>query len=267
MKFTIVTISFNQARFLERAIRSVLDQDYPDLEYIVVDPGSTDGSRDIIERNRDRIDKIIFEVDNGPADGLNKGFSQATGEIFGFLNSDDALLPGALTEVERAFRRHFEVDVISGHGIVVDENGKEIRRIYSDHFNKMMAAYGACILVQPSTFFRSQMFSSVGGFNIDNRSNWDGELFMDMSLHRARFKTIPRILSEFRIHSDSITGSARLHKLHALHRARMFNKVFSRPQTRSDRVRGIVLTYVRKLLNPMDTIDRILRGPIFWRMK
>lgn len=263
MKISIVTISFNQSRFLEQAICSVIDQDYRDVEYIVVDPGSTDGSREIIERYRDRIDKIIFEPDRGPADGLNKGFAQATGDIFGFLNSDDALLPGALAQVAKAFSLSTEADVISGHGVVVDASGKEIRRIYSDRFSRILAAYGACIMIQPSTFFRSELFNRAGGFNIENRSNWDGELFIDMSLHQARFKTISCMLSQYRIHSDSITGSAKLHELHAQHRAKMFNKVFRRPQTRSDRVMRFVLTYVRKLLNPMDTIERLLRGPIF----
>lgn len=267
MKFSIITISFNQAPFLEEAILSVLEQDYPDVEYIVVDPGSTDGSREIIERYRDRIDKIIFEPDKGPADGLNKGFAQATGDIFGFLNSDDVLLPGALTQVAKAFGASPQTDVISGHGIVVDAKGKEMRRVYSDRFNKTMAGYGACILVQPSTFFRSRMFNRIGGFNIENRSNWDGELFVDMSLHQARFKTISCMLSQYRVHSDSITGSERLRELHALHRARMFEKVFCRSQRWSDRVMRFALVHIRKILNPMDTIQRILRGPIFGAAK
>jgi len=88
MRVSIVTISYNQARFLEQAIRSVINQDYPDIEYIVVDPGSTDGSRGIIEKYQNRIDKIIFDPDEGPADGLNKGFAHATGDIFGFINAD-----------------------------------------------------------------------------------------------------------------------------------------------------------------------------------
>ena len=267
MKFSIVTISYNQARFLEQAIRSVIEQDYPDVEYIVVDPGSTDGSREIIERYRDRIDKIIFEPDNGPSDGLNKGFARATGDILGFLNSDDILLPGALTQAAKAFGVSSQTDVISGHGIVVDAKGKEMRRVYSDSFNKIMAGYCACILVQPSTFFRSRMFNRIGGFNIENRSNWDGELFVDMSLHQARFKTISCMLSQYRVHSDSITGSERLRELHALHRARMFEKVFRRSQRWSDRVMRFVLIYIRKILNPMDTIQRILRGSIFGAVK
>ena len=89
MKLSIVTISFNQAKFLERAIRSVLDQSYPELEYIMVDVGSTDGSLDIIERYRSKIARIITEPDKGSADDLKKRFNLACGEIFGFLNSDD----------------------------------------------------------------------------------------------------------------------------------------------------------------------------------
>jgi len=94
MKFSIVTISYNQAQFLEKAILSVLNQEGVGLEYIVVDPGSTDGSREIIERYRDRFGHVVFEKDHGPADGLNKGFQYATGDVYGYLNSDDVLLPG-----------------------------------------------------------------------------------------------------------------------------------------------------------------------------
>jgi glycosyltransferase involved in cell wall biosynthesis len=267
MKVSIVTISYNQAKYLEEAIRSVVEQDHDNFEYIVVDPGSTDGSRDIIERYRDRIDKIIFAPDNGPADGLNKGFAEATGDIFGFLNSDDMLLPGALTQVVGSFALHSRADVISGHGIVVDPNGKEIRRVFSDRFNKVMAAYGACILVQPSTFFRSRIFRRIDGFNIANRSNWDAELFIDMSLHQARFKTVSCMISQYRVHSDSITGSAKLHELHLMHRSRMFAKILGRSEAWSDHVARHLLSYIRKLLNPMDTIERVLRGPIFGRAK
>ena len=96
MKFSIVTVSFNQRQYLEEALASVLGQDYPAIEYIVVDPGSTDGSRELIESFRDRLASMIFEPDQGAADGLNKGFQQASGDIFAFLNSDDVLLPGAM---------------------------------------------------------------------------------------------------------------------------------------------------------------------------
>src|SRR5450432_4773126 len=101
-KVSIVTISYNQAQYLEEAIVSVLEQDYPSIEYIVVDPGSTDGSRQIIERYRSRIGKVILDPDKGPADGLNHGFDAATGSVFAYLNADDVLLPGAVSSAVKA---------------------------------------------------------------------------------------------------------------------------------------------------------------------
>ena len=161
-KVSIVTISFNQAVFLERAIRSILEQNHPDIEYIVVDPGSSDGSRDIIERYRPRISRVIYEPDRGPADGLNKGFAQATGDIFAFLNSDDILLPGAVGSA-CAFLARTDVDVVSAHATVIDAQDRHLRMAYSDPFSLEMVAYGACVLVQPSTFFRREVFERVQG--------------------------------------------------------------------------------------------------------
>ena len=143
LKITIVTISYNQAHFIEQAIRSVIEQEGVPLEYIVVDPGSTDGSREIIERYRDRLATVIFERDRGPADGLNKGFAAATGDIFGFLNSDDYLLPGSLAKIRSYFQDHRGIDVVSGHGLIVDGLGKVLRRNYSDRFSARMEALGA----------------------------------------------------------------------------------------------------------------------------
>src|ERR1700685_847119 len=102
MKFSVVTISFNQRQYLEEALRSVLTQDYPAIEYIVVDPVSTDGSRELIESFASQLARVIFEPDRGAADGLNNGFQHASGDIFGFLNSDDVLLPGVMSNVAHA---------------------------------------------------------------------------------------------------------------------------------------------------------------------
>lgn len=118
MKFSIVTISFNQREFLERTINSVIGQDGVEIEYIIVDPGSTDGSRDIIERYRPYFAHVILEKDAGPADGLNKGFAVATGEIYGYLNSDDMFEPGALATVAALRASRFEL-IANG---ICDEN-------------------------------------------------------------------------------------------------------------------------------------------------
>ena len=124
MKFSVVTVSFNQRQYLEEALTSVLGQDYPSVEYIVVDPGSTDGSRELIASFHDRLASVIFEADQGAADGLNKGFERASGDIFGFLNSDDALLPGAMKTVKRAFEQNPDCDIVMGNGFIVDAQGK-----------------------------------------------------------------------------------------------------------------------------------------------
>ena len=207
MKVSIVTISYNQAEFLEKAIRSVIEQDYDDIEYIIVDSGSTDGSREIIERYRSGIDKIIFEPDDGPADGLNKGFGYATGDIYGYLNADDILFPGVLEKVKQSFSKEKDIDVISAHCYVIDRAGKIIQKAFSHKFNLKQYLMGNCVLIQQSTFFRSKIFKKAGGFNPNNRVNWDGELAIDVSLTGASFKVIQDYWSGFRVYEESITGS------------------------------------------------------------
>lgn len=267
MKTSIVTISFNQVQFIERALCSVMEQDYKDLEYIVVDPGSTDGSRDIIERYRSRIDKIIFEPDTGAADGLNKGFAHATGDLLGFLNSDDVLSPGALRSAAEYLERHPGVDVVSGHSMVIDANDYRIRASHSDRFSFLLYAYGAAVLMQPSTFFRRQAFERCGGFNVENRSNWDGELFIDMALSGARFALVDKFWSAYRVHDQSITGARKLQDAVALHRRRMFEKIMQREETPLDSVIALFFRGVKHARNPRGLRERILHGPVSGRYR
>jgi glycosyltransferase involved in cell wall biosynthesis len=209
LKVSVVTISFNQAEFLERAIRSVVEQNYPDIEYIVVDPGSTDGSRDIIERYRSRISRVIYEPDRGPADGLNKGFACATGDIFGYINADDAYLPSAVREAVAALDNS-KADVIYGDGFIVDENDRCIRRFVSSPFNFRRFVLGAVGILQQSTFFTAKAYRDVGSFNIENRTCWDGELLFDFAARDNKFLHVPRYWSVFRLHPSSISGSGKL---------------------------------------------------------
>ncbi len=259
-KISIVTISYNQGRFLEQAIQSVINQDYSNIEYIVVDPGSTDGSREIIERYRDKIDKIIFEPDQGPADGLNKGFHCATGQIYGFLNSDDRLLPGALLKVVNFFECHPHADVVSGHGYIIDEAGKRTRKFYSDPFSPRRFAYGACQLLQQATFFRSSIFHHVGGFNFDNRGCWDGELWADFTLSEAVFFRINNFLGEFRMHENCISGSAHWNVEKYSGRAKIFLKLMRRRPRRSDMVFRFLYRCEKYILNPSAFFERIFQG-------
>ena len=160
-RISIVTICYNQSSFLKQAIESVLNQNYDHLEYIVVDPGSTDGSRDIINEYKNRISTIIFQPDSGPAEGLNNGFSKATGEIFGYLNADDILLPGTLKRVNDIFQNCSEYDIISAHGYVINEDCKIQKKIFSQKFNIKQYLYENCTLVQQSTFFKSKSIVHV----------------------------------------------------------------------------------------------------------
>ena len=207
---SIVTISFNQAAFLEECLSSVLSQDAGDDEYIVVDPGSTDASRDIIARHAVRIDKQILEPDAGPADGLNRGFAAATGELLGYINADDRYAPGAISFARKFFSDYPNVDVLCGAIRIIDRHGRaSLRARTSDPFDLAHFAAGTCTVGQQATFFRRRAYDQAGGFNPDNSINWDGELLVDMALTGARFATTSRILGDFRIYAESITGSKR----------------------------------------------------------
>ena len=212
MKISIVTISFNQAAYLDECIQSVAEQTHGELQYIVVDPGSTDGSREIIREQSEAIDLAVLEPDSGPADGLNKGFARADGEVLGYLNADDRFAPGALAIVDDYFRSHPDVDVLCGAIRLIDERGRASpRKRTSDLFNLARYAAGVCNVNQQATFFRREAFQRAGGFNPENRIAWDGELLVDMALAGCRFATIAKVLGDFRVYAESITGSG-LHR-------------------------------------------------------
>lgn len=233
MKISIVTISFNQARYLEQTIKSIIEQQYEELEYIIVDPGSTDGSREIINKYKNFFKKIIFEPDNGPADGLNKGFSFASGEIFAYLNSDDYFLPGTLKKINEYFQQSINIDVIYGNGYITDDSNRIFRRFYSDSFTPWRFVHNGCVVMQQSTFFTNNAFRSIGGFNENNHIWWDAELLLDFSMNNKKIKKVDDFLSVFRIHEESISGqkwkndinSKRIDEIRKQTHARLFKKV------------------------------------------
>lgn len=262
MRISVVTISFNQAPFLRECMDSVLSQNHDDVEYIVVDPGSTDGSREIVEDYGCRVIPV-FEPDGGPADGLNKGFAVATGGVFGFLNSDDKLLPGALTCVARAFDSRPSIDVIAGCGFLIDANSRLQRRVVSSKFTPWLYAHRAVTIFQQGTFFRRTSFESVNGFNPKNRIAWDAELFLDMALNGARFATISDDLALFRLHSTSITGSgghSNANKACRAHRERVFLKATGRNRARFDGAVDWVARIAKYTSSPTYLVGRVCAG-------
>ena len=129
-KISIVTPSYNQAEFLERTILSVLNQNYPNLEYIIIDGGSTDSSAEIIKKYERYLTYWVSEPDDGQADAINKGFAKATGDILAWLNSDDLYLPGALLKVKESFQ-NAGIAFLYGHSILVDKEDRVIRILYT----------------------------------------------------------------------------------------------------------------------------------------
>ncbi|HZB88893.1 MAG TPA: glycosyltransferase family 2 protein [Terracidiphilus sp.] len=237
MKISIVTLSFNQAGYLREAIDSVLQQAYPELEYIVVDPGSTDGSRALIESYGERIAHVLFEPDRGAADGLNKGFAQATGEIYGFLNADDLLYPGALQQVAAFFRCNPDCGIVFGSGYKIDGQGHRLRHFRAGNFSVERYLYGGAVWLQQATFFRAAAFHRSPRFNIGNRTCWDGELFVHMANQGARIGYIREDLGGFRIHDASISGTGRMNDQYRCDCRRIFSDIRGRQWSGIDDVR------------------------------
>jgi glycosyltransferase involved in cell wall biosynthesis len=239
MKISIVTISFNQKKYLRQCIESILSQADCDLEYIVVDPGSTDGSRALIESYGDRIIKV-FEPDNGPADGLNQGFQQATGDVYGFINADDYLLPGALSQVSRYFESSGLRTFITGQGY--SENASGLRsKIKVAPLTEQNMLFLSASLFQQATFFPAQAFQRVGGFCDTNQTCWDYELFLKLLKLPMQHEILAYDLAVFRLHPDSISGSGRLTDLYLQELDQIFLTHRGRPRNSSDRLRGYVL--------------------------
>ncbi|MEY8214085.1 MAG: glycosyltransferase, partial [Colwellia sp.] len=268
---SIVTISFNQCKFLKQCMNSVLSQRESlakigvELEYIVVDPGSTDGSRELIASYGDEVIKV-FEKDKGPADGLNNGFALATGDIFGYLNSDDVFTDDALAFACASFKEaKGEFDVLNGASNLVGPSGEIHRVLYSDVYSPIAFAYSGCILIQPSSFFTKDAFCKTNKFNVSNRTNWDGELFVDMGLAGAKFETTKKILSGYRVHDESITGTMSTANMMQSYRAEMYERITGNSMSSYCNLVAIYFKYRRKLVNYRDTVQRVFGGKSFGR--
>jgi len=208
---SIITPSYNQGKFIRETIDSVLSQNYPNLEYWVIDGGSTDDTVKILKSYGDKI-KWVSEKDGGQTEAINKGMKMATGEVVAYLNSDDAYLPNTFMTVAETFAASPESQWLTGDYFIIDEKGKKIQS-YVATYKKFLRKYPttsvlniANFVIQPSTFWRRSLFAEIGYFDESLRYCMDYEYWM-----RAIRKYPPvisaRHFSLFRIHGNSKGGS------------------------------------------------------------
>lgn len=205
-KISIVTPSFNQAQYLEKTILSIVNQDYPNLEYIIIDGGSTDESVDIIKKYEKYLTYWISEPDNGQSNAINKGFKIAKGDILAYLNSDDIYLPNTFKIVSEYFTKYSNSNIVYGHAIIINELDKQIGNCLALPFKLNEHLNGVFSIPQQSAFWKKEVYERIGGFNENNHSCMDGEFFAYAGYYKFNFHIIDKFLSCFRIHSNSKTG-------------------------------------------------------------
>lgn len=204
---SIVTPSFNQGDFIERTINSVLHQRYPALEYIIQDGGSTDNTSQVINKHKKWLKHWESKPDNGQAHAINLGFQHAHGEIMGYLNSDDMLLPGALEYIAKFFEDNPRVDVVYGHRILVDEFDYEIGRwVLPPHDNEVLS--WADYIPQETLFWRRRIWKRIGS-QLDESFQFamDWDMILRFRDAGAKFARLPRFLGAFRIHTHQKTSA------------------------------------------------------------
>jgi carbamoyltransferase len=204
---SIVTPSYNQGRFIEATMRSVLEQEYPRLEYVVQDGGSPDETTEVLARYADRLHHCESRPDDGHAQAVNLGFAHTGGELMAFLNSDDLLLTGALNYVAAYFERHPEVDLVYGHRVVIDADGLEIGRwIMPPHDDDVLS--WADWIPQETMFWRRELWERAGG-RMDESFGFglDWDLLLRFRDAGAKAVRLPRFLGAFRVHDAQHTAT------------------------------------------------------------
>lgn len=212
---SIITPSYNQVAFIEATIQSVLEQDYPNIEYLVIDGGSTDGTLDILRRYEDRL-RWVSEPDQGQADAINKGMRAATGQILGWLNSDDLYVPGAVRTVVDVFTQQPEAMFVYGDAIAIDEQDKNYGiRIHVHQTNAEELVQIGDPIVQPASFWRAEVWQTCGELDLSLRYTLDYEYWMRVA-KRYPMTYIPVVLAKERLYADAKTFKGAIERVDEL---------------------------------------------------
>jgi glycosyltransferase involved in cell wall biosynthesis len=228
-RVSIITPSFNQSKYLEETIQSVLNQNYPNLEYIIIDGGSNDGSVEIIQKYANRLFYWVSEPDEGQSAAINKGLRHATGEIWAWMNSDDAFLPRAIITAVDWLDSHPDCGIVYGDCIWVDEEGNEINRQVSNPFD-YVAYLSECnnFIPSSSTFIRREVTDAIGLLD----ESMDMVMDMDYWLRAGWLYPIEHLavfLSVFRVYPEAKTWSSELSFKKSPEITRIYEKLFSNP--------------------------------------
>jgi glycosyltransferase involved in cell wall biosynthesis len=199
-KISIVTPSYNQGEFLERTILSVLNQNYPNLEYIIIDGSSTDGSVEIIKKYEKYLSYWVSEPDRGQSHAINKGFQKSRGEILAWQNSDDIYLPGTFIQVAEVFNRK-EYDLINGDIMLICKKDKPIRTIRYGFWPRFGLKYIGMSIANQSAFWTRKLHKRCEPLRENLHYAFDGEFFYRLIANTSKIKHIPEVWGCFRIHS------------------------------------------------------------------
>ena len=205
---SIITPSFNQARYIEATIQCVLGQDYPRIEYIIVDGGSTDGTPDVIKKYEDKLAFWVSEKDKGQTDAINKGFARAKGEILAWINSDDTYEPGALSAAVSYLAAHPDVGMVYADCNFINEEGRVIGKFGSAQTDSRLLRQGYVHIPQQTMFFRADLWRQVGPLDPSFYFAMDYDLWTRL-VARAPLKYLPgQVWANFRLHTSGKTIAA-----------------------------------------------------------
>ncbi len=239
---SIVTPSYQQARYLEETIQSVINQDYPRIEYLVVDGDSTDGSQKIIQRYADRITWWVSEPDQGQTDAINKGFSHASGQVYAWLNSDDTYQPGAISQAVAYLLEHPEAGLVYGDCDFIDSSGKVIGRFNAQQTSLRRLQRGGVYIPQQAAFWRAELWKQVGPLDPSFYFAMDYDLWVRLA-QVAEVHYTPQPWANFRLHGDTKTISAddrcwpEMLRVHRREGGSLFSWIYAR-------------YYLRRLISP-----------------
>lgn len=206
LKISVVIPSYNQARFVEETLESVFAQDQEDTEVLFVDGGSTDGTLTLAERYRDQFAYFVSEPDRGQSDAMTKGFAAATGDVLTWLNTDDILLPGALSAVARAFRETPGCEWTLGNVVWIDGDGNIMRFYKGEGWSEAGVRAGRLTAGGPSAFFTSGLLQRAGGIDRDMHYKMDTHLWWRFVASGARYVRLPSYIWALRLHPEAKTS-------------------------------------------------------------